>query len=387
MAKPKSLFQAITASLGTTNFKRGWPHQTFHVPGSVRRLQELTQIPELRSIETLLAPFPSNFVVRAWAPRPYGSEYNTELSPKRALAHYQKDYTLYLHQLEGAIPALVPILRRFERDLGVPAGCASAVAFASRGPGGASEHIDPFCVFNFQLIGTKRWELATNTYCPNPRFVSPEGAELFGCVKEFPPMPTVEYRYAAKPGSVVFLPHGIWHRTETDDESLAVAFLVDPKAWGNVVTDYLSKRLSHHPSERAMAGIAGVPSRRALQTRLRATTKIIARELANLDQAQFANEILPDYRWFTRTNVRTSLATSDRGRILLTLQRGKEQETVRVNAQLASVTTFVAAQRRAFRQIDAIAEMHTIPYHLVAEYLRRLVSAGVLAETRGRPRA
>jgi 50S ribosomal protein L16 3-hydroxylase len=130
---------------------------------------------------------------------------------------------------------------------------------------GNAPHFDQNINFVLQLTGTKKWWLAPNEHVEHPSqrhtMGLPVDAELAGYVSEpFPiKMPATEKAYVLKPGSMLFVPQGYWHRTEATGEALSLNFTFSQPSWVDLFTSALRSRLLLSPEWRELAD--GVSSR------------------------------------------------------------------------------------------------------------------------------
>jgi GR25 family glycosyltransferase involved in LPS biosynthesis len=197
----------------------------------------------------------------------------TIASAKDAMSFYRHGGTLYIAGLEVAFPALKDMCSALARDLEVDPAHVYVEAFASPPGAGASMHYDFDVNFNVQLKGSKVWRVAQNRDVENPmqslhiRRGAPNISPFDG--RRLPSaMPAGSRTIDARPGSVVFLPRGTWHETETRAESFAIAFVIKPPAFFQLFVRELSNRLLLEPEWRAYPLGADRRERfeRALQT-------------------------------------------------------------------------------------------------------------------------
>lgn len=137
---------------------------------------------------------------------------------------------------------------------------------------GTAAHFDQNINFVLQIHGTKTWWLAPNETFENPteRFTigQPLDPELASYAMAEPPseMPGPQEKIVLKPGSMLFVPRGYWHRTEASGEALALNFTFSQPTYVDVFLLALRSRLTLSPDWRALAdGVTSAdPSRREL---------------------------------------------------------------------------------------------------------------------------
>jgi 50S ribosomal protein L16 3-hydroxylase len=66
-------------------------------------------------------------------------------------------------------------------------------------------------------------------------------------------MPTGAKKIELKPGSMLFVPRGYWHRTEAAGDALALNFTFSQPTWIDLFTLALRSRLTLSPDWRALA--------------------------------------------------------------------------------------------------------------------------------------
>ena len=179
-------------------------------------------------------------------------------SPGDALAFYDRGETLYIVGLDRAFPGLATACRRLASDLGVDPRYVHVEGFASPPGAGASMHYDFDVNFNVQIEGEKTWTIAPNEEVENPlrshhakRGVV--GVGPFGGRPLPSKMPSNAATHRAVPGSVVFLPRGIWHETVVHSRSFAIAFVVKPPTVAKLLLAELEGRLRQRAEWRAYA--------------------------------------------------------------------------------------------------------------------------------------
>lgn len=154
-------------------------------------------------------------------------------APPQAL--WRMGLTVHLHDAASAIDGADAMLRTLEHELQCGPRSARLAAFASPKGDGLPLHYDGEDVISVQLVGRKRFEVAPvdglrfpvgaqygpgmvadEAAYPAHRDGFPDGANVHG--------EGVEMR----PGSVLVLPRGTWHRTEALDDSLSVSIVLRP---------------------------------------------------------------------------------------------------------------------------------------------------------------
>jgi ribosomal protein L16 Arg81 hydroxylase len=208
-----------------------WPHRYFAAHGDFARLPPALRAPELTDFRALAERY------AGWVTFGKGTLGPRTLSTRgmNPVQLYEMGLTVHLAEIERCVPALESLLRQLERELGLPAGCTRASLFASPQADGVSCHFDSEDVFSIQLRGHKRFHVAPVTEIRHP-FGMQFGPrmrvfdDLFPqAAGGFPRPEQVEFETVdMRPGSVLFMPRGTWHRTDADSDSYAVSLILRP---------------------------------------------------------------------------------------------------------------------------------------------------------------
>jgi 50S ribosomal protein L16 3-hydroxylase len=176
----------------------------------------------------------------------------------------EKVFTLMFHNVHSQFPALATVMDELRKSLGVPRNLISIpTAYASPAGCGLSWHYDVTANFMLQIAGEKTWYLAPNHAVDTPTVahilgkpVSPECDEQLHA-----PMPNEGFDnpqiVRMKPGSLMYIPPGYWHKTEAQGESFALSCSFNRPSWAQLVGDSVQRLLSRHSQWRQMAYGAG----------------------------------------------------------------------------------------------------------------------------------
>jgi hypothetical protein len=165
--------------------------------------------------------------------------------------------TVQFEDIAPIVAATASDLRQLEAELGVARGSARASVFCSPLVDGLSVHFDAQDLFSIQLKGTKRFRIA-----PVRELRYPCGTQFVPDTEPFdflyPQVPggfpdpasadfaTVEMQ----PGSVLFLPRGTWHATESGGDSLSVSIGLYLPSAADCVLEQLQLLLVQNPEWR-----------------------------------------------------------------------------------------------------------------------------------------
>lgn len=136
----------------------------------------------------------------------------------------------------GAHEEVARFLASFTASFVVPEGLGFAKAYASPPGAGFALHADAHEVFVLQLVGEKRWRYGAAPALAAPPasfkvagdsvvYAAPHGGPVV--TGEGEPVPPARdedlLEVVLRPGHVLYLPAGTWHRTEALSESLALS--------------------------------------------------------------------------------------------------------------------------------------------------------------------
>ena len=167
---------------------------------------------------------------------------------------YDAGFTLYFHSLRSR--SLDAWIRAMEEDLKLPRGVTRISAFASRRGLGLDPHYDMNDNFVCQARGVKRWRIAPNAHVRYPTVGytigrQPGSANVAEAPRGLPPaMPEPFETVELRPGSVMFMPRGMWHDTQTvDEESLHFNIQSGLATWKDAVEFVLYGSTALHLEE------------------------------------------------------------------------------------------------------------------------------------------
>jgi len=148
--------------------------------------------------------------------------------------------TDYLDNIQPCLPTSPLVLQALERNLGIPPGTARIGAFASPPGDGAACHYYTEDMISIQLTGSKAFHVAPveQVRYPIGMQYSPGAApysDLYPQVAgHFPDWDNAKFECVEmRPGSVLFMPRGTWHRTEADEPSLSITIAMRPPSARN----------------------------------------------------------------------------------------------------------------------------------------------------------
>ncbi|HEX9274873.1 MAG TPA: cupin domain-containing protein [Casimicrobiaceae bacterium] len=249
-----STLGALTAPHSAIEFLRDyWPDKPFVAHGDPARLPAFLRAPELASIEALSRVYRGN--LRFTSGRRY--QKMLAIDQVQATSLYRMGLTVQFEDIAASVAATAPGLRRLEAELGVARGAARASVFSSPLSDGLSVHFDAQDLFSIQLKGTKSFRIAPvrelrypcgTQFVPDTEpfdFLYPQVAG------GFPDPASAEFTTVEmQPGSVLFLPRGTWHATESGGDSLSVSIGIYLPSAADCVLEQLQLLLLQDPDWR-----------------------------------------------------------------------------------------------------------------------------------------
>lgn len=267
-----SVLGALLAPESPQRFLREcWPERVFHAHGPLSRLPAPFTAPELASFSALASCYLGRIGFGRGAKSP-----RMIMLPEQNPAHlYELGLSVYLPDLADYVPGTEPFLRALEAELGLDEFSCHMTVWASPEADGAAMHFDGEDVISVQLAGTKLFEVA-----PMKEYAFPYGPqygpggsaynEMYPQLERgFPDPENAEWQgVEMKPGSVLFVPRGTWHRTRAERDSFAISIGIRPPCPVDLVLDQLKFLLLQDPEwRRPLYGVRGDAQgrRRALE--------------------------------------------------------------------------------------------------------------------------
>jgi hypothetical protein len=164
---------------------------------------------------------------------------------------YEAGFTIYFHNLKS--PAIAEWVDAIDEELGLLRGHTRVAGFASKRGQGLKAHYDQNDNFVCQAKGTKRWRLAPNTSVRHPTLGYSMGGKVLPAHEVEAPdgfpteLPADHQVIDTKPGTVMFMPRGMWHDTETvESESLHFNIQSGLPMWKDALEYVLTRTSALH---------------------------------------------------------------------------------------------------------------------------------------------
>jgi 50S ribosomal protein L16 3-hydroxylase len=224
-------------------------------------VRALTELPLLASLEALLGAWPNP--VQVHLPDVADEANAIDVSPADARKLFASGMGLLFNDVHTAAPVLADWLAAVRADLGVSAlSHGRCLVYATPAGKGTAPHFDQNMNFVLQLHGTKTWWLAANDHAPRPltrhTMGLPLDPELATYARAPMPrrMPADRQEVVLTPGSLLFVPRGVWHATRADSDALSLNFTYTAPTWLDLLLAALRSRLAMSPDWRATATAA-----------------------------------------------------------------------------------------------------------------------------------
>lgn len=372
-----------------------WPKRHFVAHGDPARLPSFLRAPELANVETLSSRYRGRW--RFTNGRKYQS---MQVIPDcHGIVLYRMGLTIQSEDLAAHIPQAAAELRRLEFELGANPGACQAYAFASPVSEGLSVHFDAQEIFSIQLRGTKRFHIAPVEELPCPsgvQFVPGQtpSDDLYPQARRgFPDASRAKFTTIdMQPGSVLFMPRGTWHYTESEGDSMSVSIAVDSPSAVEYVLAQLRMLLLQDPQWRApLYGAWGDDAARAaaveraahlLAQLPRLSGQLNAGSLiANLlPLEQRLALIKPKSRFQKTPNSRVDIDASSGVAITVSDQRYGPQVTARAQppAHLTAALRWLGERAEPFYAEELSRHFPQLRFAEVQQVLRAGVESGLL---------
>jgi 50S ribosomal protein L16 3-hydroxylase len=263
----KNSLEALIAPRAKSDFIQCYESNTpFIVHGLHKTIQELTELPFLKSIDDLLNSWPKQ--VEVHLPKISDEASAIQATTDDARKMFENGMGLLFNDANNISPVLTEWLETLRRNMGLSAlTYGRNLIYATKSGKGTAPHFDQNMNFVIQVHGTKRWRVAPNANVKNPMtrhtMGLPLDAELDGYA--LLPMPTElpsdAIDFILEPGSMLFVPRGSWHCTEAITDALSLNFTFSAPTWIDIFSATLRSRLSHSPAWRQTADFVSDPER------------------------------------------------------------------------------------------------------------------------------
>ena len=232
-------------------------------------IAELTALPLVASLDALLQCWPD--VVQAHLPDVRDESHAVSVSPQDARKLFANGMGLLFDDVARYAPTLVPWLDAIRSDLGLSALTQQrCLVYATPAAKGTAWHFDQNVNFVLQVHGTKTWSLAPNAHVERPMTRHTVGQLVDAELHSYARMPMLDgvpadvREIVLEPGSVLFVPRGVWHATRATTDALSLNFTFTAPTWIDLLTAALRGRLALSREWRETAAPASAATFEAL---------------------------------------------------------------------------------------------------------------------------
>lgn len=246
-----------------TYYKNGEPFALRNLEGP---LSELVELPFLNSFDNLIKFWPDS--VNAYLPGINDEVNSQQVKKETARELFKEGKGLFFDDPNRFNEVIDKWLKAIHRDLGLSELTYSrSLIYAIAKDQGTSTHFDQNINFVLQISGTKKWWLAKNEMVTNPMSRYTIGADMEPELESYlegdipKGMPRNATEIELKPGSLLFLPRGVWHKTIATSDAISLNFTFTAPTWIDLLTSFLRAKLAQSPSWRGTADFVNDPSR------------------------------------------------------------------------------------------------------------------------------
>lgn len=265
MSMDQASLESLISGLSLeTFFKCYRSSEPLFIPAINGPSNELMNLPLLDSLESLISLWPEK--INSYLPG-IADEVNSQSFVKEeALELFKKGRGLFFDDPNRFDVVIETWLKALHRDLGLShlTYSRSLIYAIAKGKGTAA-HFDQNINFVLQVSGTKKWWLAKNDMVSNPmtRYTigTPMDLELESYLEGPKPLefPENAQEFELAPGSLLFVPRGVWHKTEALSDAISLNFTFSSPTWIDLLTSSLRARLAQSSSWRENASFVNDP--------------------------------------------------------------------------------------------------------------------------------
>ncbi|WP_236018408.1 JmjC domain-containing protein [Alicyclobacillus suci] len=257
--------QRITEPLSPEKFiEMYWPARHYVCHGEANRHISTLHLPENVTVEDIVSLYKNPIMVvgDCVIDASEGITDRFMVSPSEALHWYEQGGALEFDFVDLFIPSIRKTIQELKSFLKLPQGThGKAVAYAAKNGGGFKAHFDAYANFVFQIRGRKKWMVLENSNVTYPvqhydlaeyPYMPVELKAYWNGQAPDPTLPNA-HEIELQPGSMLFLPRGYWHSTESQEETLAINITFGQATWIDFVLAALRQKLVHDEAFRSLA--------------------------------------------------------------------------------------------------------------------------------------
>ncbi|HGE7613770.1 hypothetical protein COE01_21245 [Bacillus thuringiensis] len=261
----KSVLEDIISPVSLESFLTNyWPKKYLLSNGDVSRFDNIFAFNKINTVEDIIKLYknPVMVVGDAVIEESEGITDRILVSPAECLEWYEKGAALEFDFTDIFIPEVRKAINQLKKELRLPEGTSTkAIIYAAKNGGGFKTHFDAYTNFIFQIKGRKIWKLMDNNNVDNPMQhydlaeypYKPEELQTYwkgeGPDEELSKGEIIELI----PGSMLYLPRGLWHSTKSNEETLAFNITFGQPTWLELLLFSIRKELITDPKWRELA--------------------------------------------------------------------------------------------------------------------------------------
>jgi 50S ribosomal protein L16 3-hydroxylase len=218
----ESIFSPISLSQFCDDY---WPTRHYITHAAPERLSSLLTLPSLQGIDLACG---ANNDVQVIPEKIEKSGNENFIKSPEAMTYFNQGATLCVLNVGASIGELGEWIIRLSQALGVH--CRTQCnAYLSPAGSGTPKHFDNHEVIVVQVIGQKEWVIAVNNEVEYPTVNYVAGAsptpelQSYWTPTDSMDMPEGSITVRMDPGSVLFMPRGLWHTTVATSDSLSLS--------------------------------------------------------------------------------------------------------------------------------------------------------------------
>lgn len=263
MNKLESLVSPLTHSEFLKYYTSNKPYVAHNLNESI---SDLLKLELLSSLDKLIEEW--SFDVSVHLPELSDEASSISVKPEESLSYYNKKMSLLFNDVNRVSPELEIWTSQLRKDLGLSALTYSRnLVYATPKGGGTAAHFDQNINFVLQLKGNKEWWVAENKDVENPLTRHTMGLEPDPELASYldrplsTTFPEETEHYILKPGSLLFVPRGSWHKTKSQTDSLALNFTFSAPSYLDLLMSAMRGRLASEKRWRSTADFVNDPER------------------------------------------------------------------------------------------------------------------------------
>lgn len=267
----------LLAPVGLEAFRRDyWPDRSLRLLGGAERFAGTGLLEDMVAVEQVLGVRRRHVQVQ-FGDAGHEFEFSRLMDGPSAREAWERGAALRLTPFEEYSPAAAALKREVAEVFAIPPRSIRVNAFYMQDGRGLPRHFDGREVFNVQLAGTRTWTIEPNRAVDYPDVPMLPGCpqvgdDLLAPIWKEPPAASfgqAAESFDMEPGSVVFLPRGLWHQTSSRGDSVSLSIGCQTPTRYNLLVRALAAEARRDAYFRAPPSARSAPPSRAVLDALR----------------------------------------------------------------------------------------------------------------------